>query len=129
MPRIPTASSGHVQLCKQHSWPKQIHIVQGINRLLLFATFSAVWDNMRRIAAGRYKDGLMPPWFKPEWLDIEEAPTNTWWRNHGLSAYRTDTTWLGENAPSTSSGGGSSGGEYAVLTSLSIVKVSTCLTT
>lgn len=68
---------------------------------------------MRRIAAGRYKDGLMPPWFKTEWLDIEEAPTNTWWRNQGLSAYRTDTTWLGENAPSASSGDGSSGGEFA----------------
>jgi len=22
----------------------------------------------------------MPAWFKPEWLDLEEAPANTWWR-------------------------------------------------
>jgi hypothetical protein len=71
----------------------------------------AVWDNMRSLAAGRYKAGLMPPWFKKEWLDIEEAPTNTWWRQQGLSAYRTDTSWLGENAPSSSSndGGGLDG--------------------
>jgi hypothetical protein len=65
---------------------------------------------MRSIAAGRYKAGLMPPWFKKEWLDIEEAPTNTWWRQQGLSAYRTDTSWLGENAPSSSSSGGGDGG-------------------
>ncbi|WIA40731.1 hypothetical protein OEZ86_004420 [Tetradesmus obliquus] len=70
-----------------------------------------VWDNMRSLAAGRYKAGLMPPWFKKEWLDIEEAPTNTWWRQQGLSAYRTDTSWLGESAPSSSSGdGGGLGG-------------------
>jgi hypothetical protein len=54
----------------------------------------------------------MPSWFKPEWLDIEEAPTNTWWRQQGLSAYQQDTSWMGDNAPSTSggSGDGSSGG-------------------
>jgi hypothetical protein len=54
----------------------------------------------------------MPSWFKPEWLDIEEAPTNTWWRQQGLSAYQQDSSWLGDNAPSTSggSGDGSSGG-------------------
>lgn len=55
----------------------------------------------------------MPSWFKQEWLDIEEAPTNTWWRQQGLSAYKQDTSWLGESAPSTSGGGvddGSSSG-------------------
>jgi hypothetical protein len=78
---------------------------------MLACSVPAVWDNMRSIAAGRYKAGLMPPWFKKEWLDIEEAPTNTWWRQQGLSAYRTDTSWLGENAPSSSSGeGGGLGG-------------------
>lgn len=69
-----------------------------------------VWDNMRVIARQRFEEGIMPAWFKPEWLDIEEAPTNTWWRQHGLSAYRQDTSWLGENAPSTSSSGGSGSG-------------------
>jgi hypothetical protein len=68
-----------------------------------------VWDNLRVIARERFREGLMPPWFKPEWLDIEEAPTNTWWRQQGLSAYRTDTTWLGESAPTSSSGGGGGG--------------------
>lgn len=70
----------------------------------------AVWDNMRVIARQRFEEGIMPAWFKPEWLDIEEAPTNTWWRQHGLSAYRQDNSWLGENAPSTSSSGGSGSG-------------------
>ena len=38
----------------------------------------------------------MPPWFKPEWLDIEEAPVNTWWRQQGISEYQMDNTWLGD---------------------------------
>ena len=75
----------------------------------LLALF-AVWDNMRFLARKRFEEGIMPAWFKPEWLDIEEAPTNTWWRQQGLSAYRQDTSWLGENAPSTSSSGGDSSG-------------------
>jgi hypothetical protein len=55
---------------------------------------------MRLIARKRFE----------EWLDLEEAPTNTWWRQQGLSAYKQDTSWLGENAPSTSGGGGNDGG-------------------
>eukprot|EP00879_Flechtneria_rotunda_P009060 GHRR01009485.1.p1 GENE.GHRR01009485.1~~GHRR01009485.1.p1 ORF type:complete len:150 (+),score=40.45 GHRR01009485.1:281-730(+) len=74
-----------------------------------------VWDNMRRIAGERYKLGLMPPWFQKEWLNIEEAPTNTWWRQQGLTAYKMDTTWLGDNAPSTSSGHGGGGGSGMLL--------------
>jgi hypothetical protein len=65
---------------------------------------------MRLIARKRFEEGIMPPWFKQEWLDLEEAPTNTWWRQQGLSAYKQDTSWLGENAPSTSGGGGNDGG-------------------
>lgn len=70
---------------------------------------NTVWDNMRLIARKRFEEGIMPSWFNPEWLDIEEAPTNTWWRQQGLSTYRQDTSWLGENAPSTSGGSGGDG--------------------
>lgn len=68
-----------------------------------------VWDAMRRVARQRYERGDMPEWFKPAWLDMEEAPTNTFWRAHGLSYYQQDSQWLGDNAPSTSSGGGDNG--------------------
>jgi hypothetical protein len=65
---------------------------------------------MRRIARERHARGEMPSWFKPAWLDLEEAPTNTYWRAHGLRHYQQDSTWLGDSAPSTSGGGGSEGG-------------------
>lgn len=77
--------------------------------ITLLLCVAAAWDNMRFIARKRYEEGIMPSWFNPEWLDVEEAPTNTWWRQQGLSAYKQDTSWLGENAPSTSSSGGDGG--------------------
>jgi len=68
-----------------------------------------VWDAMRAVARERYQRGEMPAWFKPAWLDIEEAPTNTFWRTKGLRYYQQDARWLGDQAPDASSGG--DGGE------------------
>jgi hypothetical protein len=44
----------------------------------------------------RYSKGQMPAWFDPRWLDIEEAPPNTWWRQQGLRPLQVDATWLGD---------------------------------
>jgi hypothetical protein len=44
----------------------------------------------------RYSKGEMPHWFDPRWLDIEEAPPNTWWRQQGLRPLQVDATWLGD---------------------------------
>jgi hypothetical protein len=74
------------------------------------STCPPVWDNMRRIAGERYQRGEMPAWFKPEWLEWEEAPTNTFWRQLGREAYWQDDTWLGSSAPPPGGGEGGGGG-------------------
>lgn len=70
---------------------------------------AAVWDNMRRIARERFEQGIMPEWFNPEWLNIEEAPMNTYWRQEGLDAYQMNDTWLGGNDGGDSGGKGGDG--------------------
>lgn len=50
----------------------------------------AVWDHMRIVARERYGLGQMPSWFNPKWLDIEEAPINTYYREAGRGAYEAD---------------------------------------
>jgi hypothetical protein len=71
----------------------------------------AVWDEMRSIARQRYENGEMPEWFRPAWLDMEEAPMNTFWRAGGLKYYQQDSQWLGGvgDEEASSSGGGGSG--------------------
>lgn len=41
-----------------------------------------LWDNIREIAKVRYEHGLMPDWFKIEWLDKSEPPVNEFMRLH-----------------------------------------------
>ncbi len=66
---------------------------------------------MRRIAGGRYQRGEMPEWFKPEWLDVEEAPMNSFWRQQGLELYQHDSTWMGDGGNFGGPGGWSSLGK------------------
>jgi hypothetical protein len=65
---------------------------------------------MRRIARERYERGEMPAWFKPAWLDVEEAPSNTYWRAAGNSHYQQDGSWMGDAAPQPGGGDGGGGG-------------------
>lgn len=70
---------------------------------------TAVWDNMRRVAQLRYQAGQMPEWFDPSWLNQEEAPTNAWWRQQGLSIYQVDDTWAGGGGDDGGGSGGAGG--------------------
>ncbi|KAI8467862.1 MAG: hypothetical protein J3K34DRAFT_523406 [Monoraphidium minutum] len=71
-----------------------------------------VWDEMRDAARRRYQRGEMPPWFRPAWLDMEEAPTNTFWRAGGLGVYQQDTEWLGGGGDGGGGKGGGGGGGW-----------------
>eukprot|EP00195_Chlamydomonas_chlamydogama_P007886 CAMPEP_0202895172 /NCGR_PEP_ID=MMETSP1392-20130828/4422_1 /ASSEMBLY_ACC=CAM_ASM_000868 /TAXON_ID=225041 /ORGANISM="Chlamydomonas chlamydogama, Strain SAG 11-48b" /LENGTH=363 /DNA_ID=CAMNT_0049580089 /DNA_START=94 /DNA_END=1185 /DNA_ORIENTATION=- len=56
-----------------------------------------VWDAMRASARERYARGEMPDWFRPEWLDQQEAPLNQMLREAGYEEYQYDDTWLGND--------------------------------
>lgn len=64
----------------------------------------AAWDDMRAAAQERYQRGEMPAWFKPEWLELEEAPPNSFWRERGVSVYQSDVSGFG--LPPGDNGGG-----------------------
>lgn len=64
---------------------------------------------MRRVARERHERGEMPAWFRPAWLDLEEAPTNAYWRAKGNKHYAQDGRWQGAAAPEPGGGGGDEG--------------------
>lgn len=72
----------------------------------------AVWENIRASAEIRYRLGLMPDWFNPDWLTRREAPINELERLSGNPNFQDPSAFLGggDDGSGAGSGSGPNGG-------------------